>query len=474
MTEEIILEKVGDDVKHIFPNWTSSVAKEYSFKKKLGKGGFGQVWLCEQISSKELMACKVINKSAFSKSTLQSFHDEVTLMQTLIHPGIIKFIGGYETKKKLYILLEPCNGGELYAKVIARNKITEKDCASWTRQLVEVLKYCHGRGVIHCDLKPENVLFVDDTAVDIRVIDFGLSKVRRKHEWISKVGGTPMYIAPECLDRHYSESCDIWSTGVMVFEMLHGYLPFEVASSDPKAPIMLAKKGLNAPSKKRGPNINTKFGLSQKAIDFITQVLIVEPSGRPDAAEVLLHPWLTDKDASEKPLTHVLGEFKKRNAMNGVQKFIKNMIHSDDIQSWVVDDVRKTFTDADKDGDGKLAWEEFNEAIKQLSGEMSHVECLALFDIIDEDHDHNVDIDEFIRHFAFEHCVKHDDFMWEVCKKLDADGNKKISKQEMNDFMKSNPDYGDKIKEELGKDLESLFAKGDITYDQLICACGAN
>jgi len=467
-TESIILEKVSDDIKHIFPNWTQTVAKEYTFKKKLGKGGFGQVWLCERNKDNKVLACKVIDKKAFSKSTLQTFHDEVTLMQTLKHPGIIEFVCGYETKKKLYIIMEPCSGGELYAKVISRGKLSEKDIVSITRQILEALEYCHSREVVHCDLKPENILFTDKTATKIKIIDFGLSKVRRKHEWISKVGGTPMYIAPECLTRHYTQKCDIWAVGVMVFEMLHGYLPFMAKSKDPRAPILLAKKGLNPPANKKGPNINTKYNLSPKAQDFITALIVVDPSKRPDAQECLLHPWLLDDNSNEEQLVHVLSSFKARQSMNGVQKFLKNMIHSDDIESWVIEDVKKVFKSADKNSDGMLEWEEFNDAIKSLANGLSEAERLQLFEMIDEDHSHNVDIDEFVRHFAFEHVVKHDEMLWNICKDLDVHGDKSISKEEMSSFIKKNPKV--KMNAEIQDGIDGLFAKGPISYDEFICA----
>jgi len=468
----IVLEKVGSDIKHIFPDWTTSVAKEYAFTKKLGKGGFGEVYLCKRNSDKRVLACKVMNKTAFSKSTLQSFHDEVTLMNTLKHPGIVEFVTGFETKKKLYLIMESCNGGELYAKIIAKNKISEKDCVSWTKQILEVLKYCHGRQVLHCDLKPENVLFTDDTGTIIKVIDFGLAKIRRRHEWTSKVGGTPMYIAPECLDRHYSEVCDIWAVGVMVFEMLHGYLPFMVHSNNPKAPIMLAKKGLKPPSKLKGPNINLKFKLSKHAVDFITHLIVVDPAKRPDAAEALLHPWLIDGNASEEQLTYVLTAFKARKALSGVQKFMKNMIHSTDVQSWIIDDVKKVFAEADADSDGHLSWDEFKGALTHLSKGMSDEEAKKLFDVIDTDHDKTISIDEFISEFTFEHAVKHDDAMWEMCKELDQSGSSdnKITKEDVDAFIKKNPKFKESMDDDMKQGMDALFKKGAISYDQLICA----
>jgi len=473
MTREervVHLDPIGDDVEKLFPSWTNSVAKEYRFRKQLGKGGFGQVWLATRNSDDKKLACKVIEKAKFKRSTLQSFHDEVVLMQTLRHPGIIKFHIGYETRKKLYLMIELCSGGELLAKIVSEQKISEKDCINYTQQILEVLKYVHLHGVVHCDLKPENVLFISKTSDQLKIIDFGLAKVHRHLEWISKVGGTPSYIAPECTTKHYTEACDVWATGVMAFEMLHGYLPFQSSKDDPYLPMQLAKKGLDSPQRGRGPHINTRYKLSEHAISFITSLLSVDPASRLTADEALLHPWITNTSPHDQVLDHVVDAFKIKSTMSNVQKFLKNMVHTDDMESWLIADMRRIFDKADTNQDGELDWDEFVEGMKELSVGMSEIDLINLFDAMDVDHNHSITIDEFLQQYAYQHAIKQDDRLWAICKTIDMKADGKLDADDVEKFVQANPEVEKGMTPQMRTSLANLFEEGSISYHTFICA----
>jgi len=471
--EQILLETIGPtpDRKHIFSGWTNTVVKEFEFIKQLGKGGFGQVWLTTRLSDNLNMACKVVDKNrSQSSASLQALHDEVSFMEQLQHPGIIKFYCGYETKKKLYIMMELCTGGELLAKVLSTKGITEKQCIIYSSQMLEVLKFVHARGILHCDLKPENVIFVSLESDQLKIIDFGLAKAVRRHQWLTKVGGTPSYIAPECCNRRYGKECDIWACGVMVFEMLHGYLPFRSTKKDPYLAMKLAKKGLKSSQTGKGPWINTDFNLSDKSCDFIHSLVCVDPSYRLSAAEALMHPWIIEKDPLETQLTHIVEAFKIRHTMTNINKFLKNMVHSKDMEKWLVEDIKAVFNKFDKNQNGLLEWDEFKEAMTILASGMSATDVIHLFDAMDENHEHAININEFLHQYAYQHAVQHENYLWKICKNIDVDASGNIKGPDVNSFIKNNPEIEESLTDETRASLDNLFEKGSVSYQTFICA----
>lgn len=140
----------------------------------------------------------------------------------------------YIDYRYVHIVMELCDGGELFEKIVEMHKFSERQAANLLKKILSAVKHLHEHGICHRDLKPENFLFSDKTDdAEIKLIDFGLSK-RFGHiqevnpsEKMHTIVGTPYYVAPEVLKGSYDFSCDIWSLGVILFIMLCGYPPFE-------------------------------------------------------------------------------------------------------------------------------------------------------------------------------------------------------------------------------------------------------
>ena len=139
----------------------------------------------------------------------------------------------YEDERYLHLITELCTGGELFDRIIAKTQsaeghFSEKDAAKLVRDILDAIRYCHSKGIVHRDLKPENFLFLTpDEDSPIKIIDFGLSRHDDSIQGIMKTKvGTPYYVAPEVLRREYTNSCDIWSIGVITYILLCGYPPF--------------------------------------------------------------------------------------------------------------------------------------------------------------------------------------------------------------------------------------------------------
>lgn len=152
---------------------------------------------------------------------------EVNILKNLNHPNIVRLHEVFEDTKYIWLVTELCDGRELFDEIQSRKKFTELEAAIVTKQILSAIAYCHEKQVAHRDLKPENILIDSKQKGAIKVIDFGTSHVfdSDKHE-MHQMYGTAYYIAPEVLSGNYTEKCDMWSIGVMLYIMLSGKPPF--------------------------------------------------------------------------------------------------------------------------------------------------------------------------------------------------------------------------------------------------------
>ena len=179
---------------------------------------------------------------------MERFKQEITILQTLDHPNVLKLFEYFEDEKNVYLVTEACRGGELFDRIIENEFFSEQTAAKIFKQIMQSINYCHNMGIAHRDLKPENFLFeTKDQDSELKIIDFGLSKIinpqgmqmdtgltagkgkdKRSKELdrMNTRAGTPNYISPEVLAGNYSIECDCWSAGCILYILLCGYPPF--------------------------------------------------------------------------------------------------------------------------------------------------------------------------------------------------------------------------------------------------------
>jgi calcium-dependent protein kinase len=185
------------------------IADKFTLGSELGRGEFGITYLCVDKDTQEVYACKSISKRKLRTAIdVEDVRREVAIMGHLPHHGnIVTLKGTYEDDQAVHLVMELCEGGELFDRIIARGHYTERAAAVVTRTIMEVVQLCHIKGVMHRDLKPENFLFANKSENSpLKAIDFGLSIFFKPGERFSEIVGSPYYMAPEVLKRNYLQS----------------------------------------------------------------------------------------------------------------------------------------------------------------------------------------------------------------------------------------------------------------------------
>ncbi|XP_027173346.1 CBL-interacting serine/threonine-protein kinase 21 isoform X1 [Coffea eugenioides] len=202
---------------------------KYQLSRTIGEGSFAKVKLAINTTNGQYVAIKIIDKQMVLKNNLmQQVSREIRTMKLLHHPNIVRIYEVLGTKTKIYIVMEYVSGGQLSDKLSYLKKLSEREARKYFQQLIDAVDHCHCRGVYHRDLKPENLLL--DNKGNVKVSDFGLSALKQKPgSLLSTACGSPSYVAPELLtDNGYDgAAADVWSCGVILFELRAGYLPFD-------------------------------------------------------------------------------------------------------------------------------------------------------------------------------------------------------------------------------------------------------
>jgi calcium-dependent protein kinase len=386
-------EETSFDVKALCRQRHGDIAEYYEVEaKELASGGCGQVFLARSRDGRQVIIKKAVCTSETNNKRLKR---EVSIMQKLDHPNICRLYETYEKGKFLYFVLEYCQKGDLFSAIIEKEQLSEAETAEMIGQIASALKYAHSMCFAHRDLKPENICLTSRGGPGenhVKVIDWGLSGYFENQRMTSAVG-TPTYAAPEVMEAkgmsEYTESCDLWSLGVLTYVMLSGKVPFHGSILE-QLKVMKAER--YDMSSAPWPAI------PRDARDFVRRLIKANPADRMSISQACEHRWLQKSrpDVNKQVLEEVLFNVTMGSKRS---KFLSLCVASaarqfDDSQ---LRDIATVFRRLDVGNKGSLGTSEFMSAFEEVHGPNSnHVESISeIMKHLDLDGSGRIDYTEF-------------------------------------------------------------------------------
>ncbi|EHA8588299.1 calcium-dependent protein kinase 20 [Cocos nucifera] len=368
------------------------IESRYELGRELGRGEFGITYLCTDKETGELLACKSISKKKLRTAVdIDDVRREVEIMRHLPrHPNIVSLKDTYEDDNAVHLVMELCEGGELFDRIVARGHYTERAAAVVTRTIVEVVQMCHKHGVMHRDLKPENFLFANKKEISpLKAIDFGLSVFFKPGERFNEIVGSPYYMAPEVLKRNYGPEVDVWSAGVILYILLCGVPPFWAETEQGVAQAIIR----SVIDFKRDPWPK----VSDNAKDLVRWMLDPDPKRRLTAQQVLEHPWLQNaKKAPNVSLGEtVRARLQQFSVMNKFKKRALRVV-AEHLSVEEVADIKDMFERMDINSNGKISLEELKNGLHRLGHQIADADVQILMEAADVDGDGSLDYGEFV------------------------------------------------------------------------------
>jgi 5'-AMP-activated protein kinase catalytic alpha subunit len=252
----------------------------YRLSKTLGEGAYGKVKLAYHLLVREKVAVKI-----FERAKIQEPHAkkrvarEIRILKALDHPNIIRLYEEVDTPQRKFLMMQFVSGGDLCRYVREKRRLDESEACQLFVQIVNGLEYCHRSGIVHRDIKLDNLLI--DEHKNIKIVDFGFSVSFKEGQQLRKACGSPSYAAPEIVSRkpYYPTAIDVWSLGVVLYAMVAGYFPFQ--ATDAKELCSKICKG-----KFTCPDF-----MSKECQSLVESMLTVEPEKRTSLYKTRGHTW---------------------------------------------------------------------------------------------------------------------------------------------------------------------------------------
>ena len=275
----------------------------YLYGRRIGQGAFGKVNLGLNVLTGRVVAIKSFKKTPIEKfkHKMKKIQYETELMKRFNHKNITKILEVFNDEEYMLIIMEYINGGNLFSFVKKRRKLSEKMAKFLFRQIILGIQHIHSKNVVHRDIKLENILIDFDN--NVKICDFGIGKVlENEDELLYDKCGTPMYMAPEIILANENNGykgfpVDIWSSGITLYIMLSGNLPFNLKNKNNNKEDMALnsiKDKNNIFLQNQIVNVKPKEieNISIEAKNLLKGLLNKNPSKRLTCSQILNHPWL--------------------------------------------------------------------------------------------------------------------------------------------------------------------------------------
>mmetsp|Transcript_74472 Transcript_74472/g.206837 ORF Transcript_74472/g.206837 Transcript_74472/m.206837 type:complete len:566 (-) Transcript_74472:157-1854(-) len=453
----------------------AEISRRYDINKdEIGSGGYGKVFVAKdrmfenrKVAIKKVVVLDPEKKKAFAR--------EVKIMKELDHPNICKLLETYEQQRMMFLVMEYCEGREVFDRIMDLGQITEQSTADIVKQATSALKYAHKRGIAHRDMKPENLCFCSDDPDNsqIKVIDWGLGFYFGQARMKSAVGSLT-YAAPEVLDARanqpYSSACDLWSLGIVAYVMICGRAPFWGSYSEQ----------LRRMRKEQFPMSDATWQATSKdAKDFIRGLMKSDPRKRMSIDAAWAHPWLVRTAAKSSDVNLMAEVLQNMKKFSGSSAFFSVCVASvaRQLDHRALRDVHKVFCEMDTNGDGVLELQEVKAGFEKIYGaDSSHAnEVEEMFRKLDLDGSGSIDYTEFCAAGIGEHLCMQDTTLWAAFRVFDAhDDDGTVTVDELKQVLKStdvskawSADVCSKVAEKIVSEFDQN-GDGTVDFDEFV------
>lgn len=414
------------DTQHVLPH--GALEQDYILTDVLGQGAFGVVHLAVHMRTGLRYAVKSISKAQLRRRVdVEDLRREVAILSQLSsHPNVAALLQTYEDGAAVHIVLELCEGGELFERIASESNLTERTAAHFFRMMVEVVRHAHALGICHRDIKPENFMLSDRSdKARVKACDFGLSQFYRPGRNFHSLVGSAFYVAPEVLHRDYGPPADVWSLGVCLYTLLSGLLPFFGETEEEVFDMVLhADLDLDTPP---WPQI------SRHAKDLVRRMLQRDPALRPTPAEVLQHPWLCEA-APDQPLHQVVRRLAALNARNKVHRAAM-VVAASRLGQEDIPGLHAMFSHLDADKSGRLTADELQVALQRQGRAVTEEDARQMIAAADMDGDGEVGLAEFVAATLGKSVTSREDFLRALFQRFDSNRDEEISAEEMSSTL---------------------------------------
>jgi len=399
-------------------------------KKALGTGYSGAVLLATSKLTGRKCAVKAFKLNGVSSEKKKELASECEIFLGMDHPHVARLVDVYEGNDQLSLVMECMEGGELFDRVTQRKMFTEKDAVYASYQMLLAVNYLHSCRVVHRDLKLENFLYESKDSDFLKLIDFGFSKVWDKNTKMELSCGTLSYVAPEVLNKSYTEQCDMWSLGVIVFILLVGYMPF--SGSSERQQIAAIRAGKYTWRKDRWKNV------SAVGSEFVQKLLVVDPGVRLTAEQALQHPWIANRKAvtEGKRMSFDQSMADAICAFAQESQFRRAVMQ---LMAWSLTaeeraEVRDAFLELDKEHTGSVSL----LSLQHMLEERFHVpegEAGKVFQALDGNHDGTINYSEFLAAMVASRIQIHDNLLRATFRRFDTNEDGFINPEDLKQVL---------------------------------------
>eukprot|EP00928_Gymnodinium_smaydae_P039821 TRINITY_DN27122_c0_g1_i1.p1 TRINITY_DN27122_c0_g1~~TRINITY_DN27122_c0_g1_i1.p1 ORF type:complete len:542 (-),score=129.99 TRINITY_DN27122_c0_g1_i1:131-1756(-) len=425
----------------------------------LGSGFNGYVVKARSRFTDQECAIKVLEKSGLDAIRLEMLRAEVNNYLKIDHPHVARLLHVYEDTSSVTLVMELCKGKELFDRMSQKRCFDEAEAVMSAYQMLLAIAYLHQHNIVHGDIKLENFVYdSEESDANLKLIDFGFSKdwgMERRGRKNVVAQGTAVYTAPEVFrSLHYSEKCDMWSLGVVIFMLLAGTAPFPdgvAAKVKRRARIELDDERFSKTKWKR---------VTPSGQDFVRKLLQEDPSTRPSALQCFSHPWIrpederrrdeSSSDNSQREVENLVEDIQRYSSCGTLKRSALAMM-AHHVDSAGLAKIRQVFMALDTNKSGTITRLEFQKAL--AGSGLTEEELQEVFDKVDVARDGEIHYSEFIAAVMESRLDIQDELLLETFKLFDVSRTGYITR-------------GD-LERVLGK---TRFANDDI--DNMISECG--